>query len=296
MRQSMTGFASGQGSAGRYRWTWGIRSVNARGLDLRLRVPDWIEGLETALRARLGKAVKRGNITLNLRLQADEGAAPQQLNADQLDATLTALAEVETRAMDRGITLAPATATGILALRGILDSSTTDTDTAGLRDTLEADFIPVLKSFCAMREAEGEALQSILTAQIDQIKLLTGEAETLGEARRKDMAARMKTALSRALDNTDGADPDRVAQELALIAVKADVTEELDRLHAHVAAARDLLASDGPVGRRLDFLTQEFNREANTLSSKAQFQPLTRVGLDLKTVIDQMREQVQNVE
>ncbi|WP_417603673.1 YicC/YloC family endoribonuclease [Primorskyibacter flagellatus] len=296
MRQSMTGFASGQGSAGRYRWTWEIRSVNARGLDLRLRVPDWIEGLETALRARLGKAVKRGNITLNLRLQADEGAAPQQLNADQLDATLTALAEVETRAMDRGITLAPATATGILALRGILDNSTTDTDTAGLRDTLEADFIPVLKSFCAMREAEGEALQSILTAKIDQIKLLTGEAETLGEARRKDMAARMKTALSRALDNTDRADPDRVAQELALIAVKADVTEELDRLHAHVAAARDLLASDGPVGRRLDFLTQEFNREANTLSSKAQFQPLTRVGLDLKTVIDQMREQVQNVE
>ncbi|SMC44093.1 YicC/YloC family endoribonuclease [Primorskyibacter flagellatus] len=296
MRQSMTGFASGQGSAGRYRWTWEIRSVNARGLDLRLRVPDWIEGLETALRACLGKAVKRGNITLNLRLQADEGAAPQQLNADQLDATLTALAEVETRAMDRGITLAPATATGILALRGILDNSTTDTDTAGLRDTLEADFIPVLKSFCAMREAEGEALQSILTAQIDQIKLLTGEAETLGEVRRKDMAARMKTALSRALDNTDGADPDRVAQELALIAVKADVTEELDRLHAHVAAARDLLASDGPVGRRLDFLTQEFNREANTLSSKAQFQPLTRVGLDLKTVIDQMREQVQNVE
>lgn len=296
MRQSMTGFASGQGTAGRYRWTWEIRSVNARGLDLRLRVPDWIEGLETALRARLSKAVTRGNITLNLRMQAEDGAALQMLNSAQLDATLTALAEVETRAMDRGITLAPATATGILALRGILDSSIADEDTTGLRAAIEADFDTVLKSFCAMREAEGHALQTILAAQIDQIKLLTAEAETLADARRKDMGDRMKTALSRVLDNTDGADPDRVAQELALIAVKADVTEELDRLNAHVAAAHDLLASDGPVGRRLDFLTQEFNREANTLSSKAQFQPLTRVGLDLKTVIDQMREQVQNVE
>lgn len=296
MRQSMTGFASGQGSAGRYRWTWEIRSVNARGLDLRLRVPDWIEGLETALRARLGKAVTRGNVTLNLRVQADDSAALQMLNSDQLDATLTALAEVETRAMDRGITLAPATATGILALRGILDSSSTEEDTADLRAALEADFTPVLKDFCAMRAAEGEALQAILSAQVEQIKLLTAQAEGLAEARRDDMADQMKTALSRVLDNADSADPDRVAQELALIAVKADVTEELDRLNAHAAAALDLLASNGPVGRRLDFLTQEFNREANTLSSKAQFQPMTRVGLDLKTVIDQMREQVQNVE
>lgn len=296
MRQSMTGFASGQGSAGRYRWTWEIRSVNARGLDLRLRVPDWIEGLEAALRARLGKAVSRGNISLNLRLQAEDEAALQVLNSAQLDATLSALAEVEARAMDRGITLAPATATGILGLRGVLDSKSGDEDSAEIRAALEADFTNVLKSFCAMREAEGEALQAVLSDQVDQIEALTAEAAALVDARREDMSTRMKAALARVMENADGADPDRVSQELAMIAVKADITEELDRLRSHVSAARDLLATDSPVGRKLDFLTQEFNREANTLGSKAQFQPLTRVALDLKTVIDQMREQVQNVE
>jgi uncharacterized protein (TIGR00255 family) len=169
-------------------------------------------------------------------------------------------------------------------------------DTEPLRSALMTDLLPLLDAFAAARSAEGAALAGILSAQIDLIAALTADAAAEAALRREAMGQSLRDAVTRVLANAAAVDETRLAQELALIAVKADVTEEIDRLTAHVEAARALLADAGPVGRRFDFLTQEFNREANTLCSKAQSIALTRIGLDLKTVIDQMREQVQNVE
>lgn len=296
MRQSMTGFAAGQGECDGLRWTWDIRSVNAKGLDLRIRVPDWIDGLEAGLRSATIPRVQRGNVTIALRLNGSDDTSAPHLSEPHLRVVLDAMTRIESQAMDAGLSLAPSTAADIVGLRGILEVSAKQTDTTDLRAHLLAEFPAILTDFIAMRQAEGTAVQAILTTQLDQIAALTRQAADLIPDRRREQADKLHAALARVLDNSDGADPQRVAQELALIALKADVTEEIDRLRAHVTAARDLLATDGPIGRKPDFLTQEFNREANTLCSKAQSAPLTAVGLELKTVIDQMREQVQNVE
>ncbi|SEP58860.1 TIGR00255 family protein [Thalassovita taeanensis] len=296
MIQSMTGFASGTGTAPPFNWSWELRSVNAKGLDLRLRVPDWIEGLEAALRARLSRAMGRGSVTLSLRVQRDETAGDLAVNEAVLASVLTAMARIEEQAMDVGLSLAPATPADILSVRGVLEQTSPEQSTAALLEALLAGFDPVLATFLDMRASEGQALSAVLARQVGEIGDLVEAAATTATARKPEMAAALRTSLARVLDNTDGADPQRVAQELALIAVKTDVTEEIDRLRAHVAAARTLLHECTPVGRKLDFLMQEFNREANTLCSKSQSAALTRIGLDLKTVIDQMREQVQNVE
>ena len=292
----MTGFAAATGGADPFRWTWDIRSVNGKGLDLRLRMPDWIEGLEAAVRPQVAAHAKRGNITLSLRVTRDDAAAVSALNTAQMKAAVASLLAIEAEAMEMGLSLAPARASDIAMMRGVMEQSTTQDDPASLRKALLAELPALLDAFDTMRREEGAALLAVLLGQLDEIEALTREAAALAEARKDEVAAALKRNLARVLDNTDGADPDRVAQELALLAVKADVTEEIDRLHAHVQAARTLLADGGPVGRKLDFLMQEFNREANTLCSKAQNAELTRVGLALKALIDQMREQVQNVE
>ena len=294
--ESMTGFATAKGAALGASWSWDLRSVNGKGLDLRLRVPDWIEGLEARLRTRLTTEVGRGNVTLNLRLSRDEGAVELSVNPAGLNAALRAMAQVEAEAMQTGLSLAPATAADILGVRGVLESRGLDQESSPLLAALMADFETVLADFRAMRRAEGRALQGVIDGQITQIATLVDQIAAATEARAAEMAATLRANLARVLDNADGADPQRVAQELALIAVKADVTEEVDRLRAHIDAARALLSSPEPVGRKLDFLMQEFNREANTLCSKSQHKALTRIGLDLKTVIDQMREQVQNIQ
>ena len=296
MIKSMTGFASRSGANAPFSWGWELRSVNGRGLDLRLRVPDWVDGLEAGLRKRLGAVAARGNITCNLRLNREEGGGGLEVNEDQLHAVLQALQQIEARAMDAGVSLAPSKATDIATMRGVLEQASAEEDSAPLCKALLADFEAVLEDFDRMRAREGAALADVLSAQLTEVETLTSEAAGLLEERQADMATNLRTNLSRILDNADGAEPDRVAQELALIAVKSDITEEIDRLTAHVSAARELLSQGGAVGRKLDFLTQEFNREANTLCSKAQNNALTRVGLALKAVIDQMREQVQNVE
>ncbi|MBD3663258.1 YicC/YloC family endoribonuclease [Sulfitobacter aestuariivivens] len=296
MIKSMTGFASASGADAPFSWGWELRSVNGKGLDLRLRVPDWIDGLEAALRKRLGAAAARGNVTCNLRLNREEGGSTLEVNKAQLSVILEALHQIEAQAMDAGVSLAPSKASDIVTMRGVLEQSTQEDDTDALRDTLLADFETVLADFDAMRASEGQALADVLDSQLAEVSRLTAEAAGIAETRKGDIAATLKRNLGRILENADGADETRIAQELALIAVKADVTEEIDRLTTHVAAARNLLGQGGPVGRKMDFLMQEFNREANTLCSKAQHAGLTAVGLALKAVIDQMREQVQNVE
>ncbi|MDQ2088607.1 YicC/YloC family endoribonuclease [Marimonas arenosa] len=296
MTVSMTGFASAKGQWDGFSWNWELRSVNSKGLDLRLRVPDWVTGLEAALRGRLGQALTRGAVTLSLRLARDETAGQLSVNPGQLDAVLDALAQVETRALEKGISLAPSRAADVVAQRGVLESASEDADTEPLKAALMQDFEPLLADFLTMRKTEGAALKELISAQLESVAALTGQAGEAAEARRADQAQALATALARVMEGAAGADEARVAQELALIAVKADITEELDRLSAHVAAARDLLAVRGPVGRKFDFLAQEFNREANTLCSKSGSTVLTAIGLELKAVIDQMREQIQNVE
>ncbi len=278
MVNSMTGFATRRSEIPGFSWKWDIRAVNGRGFDFRPRLPDWIEGLEQPLRAAAGKAVARGSVSVALKVERDTAEVETAVDPERLDRVLGALRMIEERALAADLQVAPVSAADILAMRAVRRDTPGDADTAPLRQALLDDFQTLLGDFNAMRASEGAALEAIVGMQLDR------------------MAATLRKNLARVLQNADGTDPDRVAQELAMIAVRADVREELDRLAAHVAAARDLLGSKGPVGRRLDFLAQEFMREANTLCAKAQSGELTGIGLDLKALIEQWREQVQNIE
>lgn len=293
---SMTGFAAVQGAFDDWTWSADIRAVNGRSLDLRLRLPD-VNGLEPELRKRLQARLGRGNVTVQIKLNQEESAAGIALNETALAATLDVLKSVDGAARAAGLDLASLRATDIAAMRGVVEiSDADDSDKTGLKKALLDSLDGALEAFIADRAREGAALAKIISDQIDRIESLMKDAlDAVGDRETAQKQA-MERALAKLLDTTELGDPARLQQELALIAVKTDVTEELDRLTAHVAAARELLATEGPVGRKLDFLMQEFNREANTLCSKAQSSALTAIGLDLKTVIDQMREQVQNIE
>jgi len=293
MVHSMTGFASVSGSDAGFAWTWELRGVNGKGLDLRIRVPDWVDGLEAQVRALAGKELSRGNVQISLRLTRDAQGQATTVDPNALASVLGGIQTVHAAAEAAGVALAPATAAEVLNFKGVLVSDVEETDS--LRATLVSEFRTAIEEFQGMRAREGAALSGIAQAQLAEIAALTDQAASLLEARRDRQADHLRTALGRVVDAVE-VDEDRIAQELALVAVKSDVTEEIDRLRAHVAAAQELLAAHGPIGRKLDFLMQEFNREANTLCSKAQMAELTRVGLDLKVVIDQLREQIQNVE
>jgi uncharacterized protein (TIGR00255 family) len=292
----MTGFASRRGHGAGQAWQWDIRSVNGKGLDLRLRLAEGIEGLEAETRAALSRAVTRGNVAVTLKLDRDPAAAGAiRVNPGALADVLRALAEVEQAAMAQGVTLRQASQAELLLVRGVLDAGGAgDDDTGPLRAALLADLAPLLADFNAMRAAEGAALAAVIAVQIDRIAALAAEARAAAADRAAGAEATLRAQVARVL--AEGVDAGRLAQELALLAVKADITEELDRLEAHVAAARALLADAAPVGRKFEFLTQEFLREANTLCSKSGNAALNRIGLDLKTVIDQLREQAANIE
>ena len=296
----MTGFAAESAEiaseVGPFAAQWDMRSVNGRGLDLRFRLPDWLDGLEAGLRKPLAELIKRGNVTISLKLTRADQSGAQRLNTAALDAAVDMVMAAEARAENRGLGLAPMTAADLLALRGVLDSGPEQVDPAALLPELLRQGIALTHAFDAARLAEGAALAQVLGAQIDMIAALSTQARGAVAARREDQTAALKAALARLSEAAPGLDAVRFEQELALIAVKTDITEELDRLDAHVTAAHALMAEPDPVGRKLDFLMHEFNREANTLCSKAQSSEVTRIGLDLKTVIDQMREQVQNLE
>lgn len=296
MVNSMTSFAAQNGAFGQYEWAWDMRGVNSRGLDVRPRVPDWITGLEQEVKARISSRMSRGSIQLSLKLSRLSGTAESSINHEVLNRWIADIQATEMAAKDHMLTLTGVTALDLLTQKGVQEVLQIEEDPATLKAAILASLEPLLRDFLKMRAEEGQALHNVLTGQMDQIEALTNAASVEATNRKDSVAKTLKDNIARVLDNADGVDEDRIAQELAILAVKADVTEEIDRLHAHVGAARALLDSDGPVGRKLDFLSQEFNREANTLCSKAQAVALTRIGLDLKAVIDQMREQVQNVE
>ncbi|MGE0232532.1 MAG: YicC/YloC family endoribonuclease [Flavobacteriaceae bacterium] len=290
MIASMTGFAQEGGEAGNIRWRWEIRSVNGRGLDLRLRLPAGLDRLDAALRAAASTAIARGSITANLTVERDEGAG-LTINAAALQRAIDAALSVRERIPDASIT-----ADGLLALRGV-----TETAEAGPLDeahdaTLIAGFERAIAALVEARRSEGGRIAAVLSGIVDQIEGLTRKAEANPARSREAIAERLRLQLEQLVEAAPALEPQRLHQEAAVLATKADIREELDRLTAHIAAARQLLAEGGPVGRKLDFLTQEFNREANTLCSKANDASLTATGLALKAAIDQLREQVQNIE
>lgn len=296
MTHSMTAFASQTGTFGSTSWVWEVRGVNARGLDIRMRLPEGLDGIEVAARAEIANSVSRGNVTLGLRITREGGGVTMTLDVTQLDAVLKALDTVQERAFTMGVTLAQPNAADVLAQRGVMVQGRSDTDAPELSAAIQNDLPTLIADFVAMRAVEGAALQAIITEQLSQIAALVDLAQAAAEARRPEVQANLSAAMRRVLNDVTEVDEHRIAQELAVLAVKSDVTEEIDRLKSHIAAARDLMTQTKPSGRKLDFLAQEFNREANTLCSKAGASALTAIGLDLKAVIDQMREQIQNVE
>jgi uncharacterized protein (TIGR00255 family) len=295
MTHSMTAYASRTGQSDTASWHWDMRSVNGRGLDIRTRLPDGMDKLDQTLRTALGKALNRGTITVTLRITHIDKFAALNIDEAQLDRVLQALDLVQERAFAAGVTLGQPTTADVLSARGVLGQTVSVTSDPGGSAALTTDIGPLLVDFTAMRAREGGALQQIIADQLDRIRALIDQAAELAEARKPKVRAALRDAYAKIMEVT-AADDARLVQELAVMAVKQDVTEELDRLKAHVGAAWDIVEDDGPAGRRLDFLAQEFNREVNTLCAKSQDTDLTQVGLALKLVVDQMREQIQNVE
>jgi len=290
---SMTGFARSSGHLADVSWVWELKSVNGKALDLRLRFPTGFEHLDVPIRTALSKAFKRGNLQINLSLQG--AAENEQISINkQVLAQYVALAE----AMRTDLGAAPLQVEGLLALRGVVEAKTStrsEEDQQALDATLLLSLDVAIGGLSEMRKTEGKNLASVLTGQLLQIERLHVAATANPSRSPESIKARLKAQVAQLMD-VARLDEARLAQEAALLVTKADIQEELDRLSAHIAAARTLLKSTDPMGRKFDFLTQEFNREANTLCSKANDSTLTAIGLDLKTVIDQMREQVQNIE
>jgi uncharacterized protein (TIGR00255 family) len=290
---SMTGFARTDGRHGPWRWQIEAKSVNGKALDARLRLPPGLEALEADMRERVARRFRRGNIQIMLDLACDTPATTARIN----EPLLRELATAARRLADEVGSPPPAIDT-LLSVKGVVDIVETTTDEAALADrnaALLASFDRLLDALAENRRAEGTRLQSVLASAVDRIEALTGQARN-SPARTPDaVKQRLAEQVARLLEDA-GLDADRLHQEALLLAVRDDVQEEIDRLTAHIENARELLFSEEAVGRKLDFLAQEFNREANTLCSKASDRELSRIGLDLKAVIDQFREQVQNVE
>jgi uncharacterized protein (TIGR00255 family) len=291
---SMTGFARAAGGAGAYSWIWEIKSVNSRGLDLRCRLQGGLDGLESRVRADAAQRFHRGNLIMNLALTRVGEEPTVQINTGVLETMLAVANDLAGR-----INALPPTVDGLLALRGVVETVEPE-ESEEDRKALEAGVIFCLEEALELlltdRRAEGQRLDDVVSAQIDVIAALIKSAGELAALQPAALKARLRQQIADILDDAAGLSEDRLLQEAALLATKADVREELDRLIAHVSAARELLASDGAVGRQLDFLAQEFNREANTLCSKSQDAALTKIGIELKTMIDQFREQAQNIE
>jgi uncharacterized protein (TIGR00255 family) len=289
---SMTGFGRASGDFSGQSWVWEVRSVNGRALDVRLRLPSGWDVLETECKALVTKSVARGSINATLTLSGTTSEA-LRINQDMLNIYLALGTQMQ---IEHG--LASPTSAELLSLRGVVESGATideETQTA-LRAVLLSGLGQALNELQFARTAEGARLSDILAIVIDRVEAICGEAESVAATQPEAQRAKLTERLDELLAGRGGIDPARLEQEVALLALKSDVREELDRLAGHITAARGLLAKAEPVGRSFDFLAQEFNREANTLCSKAAVPALTRLGLDLKAAIDQLREQVQNIE
>jgi uncharacterized protein (TIGR00255 family) len=292
--KSMTGFARADGVHGGTSWHWEARSVNGRSLDLRLRFPSGFEGLEIGARSLCQEKLARGNCTISLSVRRESGQVEFRLNEAAL-----AQAQGAARRAQELTELKAARLDTLLAMRGVVESveaEESEEAQAALTHALLAGLAAALDQLVMARAAEGERLQRVIEKQLATITSLVERAANASARQPEAIAARLGEQIARLTEASAGLDPERLHQEAVLLAAKADIQEELDRLTAHLAAAGELIASDQPVGRKFEFLTQEFNREANTICSKAADIEISRIGLELKGVIDQLREQVQNIE
>ncbi|HEY9057841.1 MAG TPA: YicC/YloC family endoribonuclease [Aurantimonas sp.] len=292
--QSMTGFARHEGATDGVDFVWELRSVNGKGFDLRFRLPPGFEAIEADSRRLAATQVTRGNIQASLQIRRDDELPAFSVNEAMLGQVLS----LSSRLVADGHA-APPSADGIMAIKGIVEIA----DRALPPESLERrqkgvaqGFLAAVEKLTAARETEGRAMAEILAARLDEIEALVGRAEDDPSRSVDAIRERLKSQVSRLLDTDERLDEGRLHQEAAILAARADIREEIDRLGAHVGAARALLDAGGPIGRRLDFLSQEFNRESNTICSKSNSTSLTAIGLELKVVIDQFREQVQNIE
>jgi uncharacterized protein (TIGR00255 family) len=291
---SMTGFARSHGASGSYAWSWEIKSVNAKGLELRLRLPPGFDAVEVAVRTRGAEMLSRGNVFATLTV-AREGAAPLvRINEPVLNALINAIGNLSGRVDAEKPRL-----DGLLGLRGVIDvadAEESEEEKAAAEDAIVKGFIVALKGLTEMRKHEGAAIGAILTTRLDEMAALSTRADAAPGRQAEAVKKKLADQVAVLLEASSRLDPDRLHQEAVLLAAKADIREELDRLAAHIAQARKLMAGGGAIGRRLDFLSQELNRETNTLCAKSNDVELTNIGLELKSVVEQFREQVQNLE
>jgi uncharacterized protein (TIGR00255 family) len=291
---SMTGFARGHGVSGTYSWAWELKSVNAKGLDLRLRLPVGWDAVEAPLRSSAAQVLVRGTVYGTLAVERQGVAPVVRVNEPVLAAVLATIKNLAGR-----VQAAEPRLDGILTLKGvieILDQDEREDERRAAEAAVVAGFQATVADLVGMRRREGEALGQVLTQRANEIAALAARAETAPGRRPEAIKARIAEQVAMLLDASQRFDPDRLHQEAILVAAKADIREELDRLASHVAQVGRLIADGGAIGRRLDFLAQELNREANTLCSKSNDVELTNIGLELKSVVEQFREQVQNLE
>ncbi len=291
---SMTGFARGHGVCGPYAWAWEVKSVNGKGLDLRLRLPPGWDAIEVPVRARAAETLARGSIQANLTVERTGVQPVVRVNTAVLEAVLATVRQLAPR-----IEASPPSLDGLMALKGVMevgDVEEREEERRAAETAVTAGFAEVIGALADMRRHEGAALGRVLEARLGEIAALAQRAELVPGRRPEAIRVRLAEQVATLLAQSDRFDPDRLHQEAILIAAKADVREELDRLAAHIAQAQLLIGQGGPIGRRLDFLAQELNREANTLCAKANDVELTNIGLELKAAVEQFREQVQNVE
>lgn len=291
---SMTGYGRSHGSVPGVSFVVELKSVNGRGLDLRVRLAPGFDALEPEIRRRIGKALSRGSLTVSLNVDREGEGGRVVVNHQALEAVLDGFQWLQKRVDAQLPTL-----DGIMGLRGVLEQHETPLgadEEEALGNAILSTFDEAIAALIAARAEEGARIAAILSERVDEIAALTKAAELHPGRSRDAILARLRQQVAELSEASPSLSEERLAQEAMLLATKADIREELDRLGAHIAAARALLAAGGPVGRKLDFLSQEFNREANTLCSKSNDVALTAIGLDLKAVIDQLREQIQNIE
>ena len=291
---SMTGFARSHGTSGPYAFEWELKSVNAKGFDLRVRLPPGWDDLEAFAKKRAADVLSRGTVYANLNLKRTNAISTVRINEDVLG-SIVKVAGVLAGKIDA---VAPSI-DGLLAIKGVIElvePETNEAEDEAAKAAASAAFDQALVELVEMRQREGLTLGQILSQRMEEIECLARQAEAAPGRKPDAIRARLAEQIAALLETSDRFDPDRLNQEALLLAAKADIREELDRIASHVSQARDLIGKGGPVGRRLDFLAQEFNREVNTCCSKSNDLELTQTGLEMKNVVEQFREQVQNLE
>ncbi|AVT77179.1 protein YicC [Rhodopseudomonas palustris] len=291
---SMTGFARSHGASGPYVFEWELKSVNAKGFDFRMRLPPGWDDIEPPVRKRAAEVLSRGTVYANLTVKRANAVSGIQINQDVLASVLKVASEIAGK-----VDAVAPSIDGLLGIKGVIEVVEPEADEAeekAARAAVETAFGDALKSLIEMRKREGASLGAVLAQRLDELEALAKQAEAAPGRKPDAIKARLAEQIAALLDTSDRFDPDRLHQEAIMMATKADIREELDRIASHIAQSREMLAKGGAVGRRLDFLAQEFNREVNTCCSKSIDLELTNAGLAMKNVVEQFREQVQNLE